>query len=60
MTTKTIQCGFHLGVGGSATGVGDHYYKKLAARRISFVIVSADNFPAEAQEIARSQPEIRF
>lgn len=59
MITKTIQDGFHLGVGGSATGIGDYYYKKLALRRIQFVIMAADNFPAEAQEIARSQPDVR-
>ncbi|MCA9872477.1 MAG: hypothetical protein KC441_02450 [Anaerolineales bacterium] len=56
---KSLLAGFHLGVGGSPTGIGDKYYKKLAARGIPFVIMSADNFPAEAQELARNNPNVR-
>jgi len=56
---KSLLAGFHLGVGGNPTGIGDLYYKKLATRNIPFVIMSADNFPAEAQALARQNPGVR-
>lgn len=60
MTTKTyLRAGFHLGVGGNQTGIGDLYCKKLAACQIPFVIMSADNFPEEAQQLAVQNPDLR-
>ena len=57
--TKSLMAGFHLGVGGNQTGIGDLYYKKLAALGIPFVIMAADAFPAEAQELALAAPGVR-
>lgn len=43
--------GFHIGIGGNATGVGDHW-RRLDAAAIPFTAKSVDNFPKDAQDIA--------
>lgn len=54
-----IPAGFHLGMLGNQTGIGDKYYNLLAARRIPFVIVAADQFPEEAQALAAADRQTR-
>ncbi len=53
-TGKLFPIGFHISVGGNATGLKEDFLEPLDAAGIRFMVMSADAYPWDAAQIARA------